>query len=243
MGTSIMTYFKHGGDLGDTVLFLPTLKHHNAGLILHHYHRCRDPYTALHADVILPLVQAQPYCPEARYWLPSDADNPDIQDGNSWRNSYNGYSQLCYAQTLCYGVTLEELQQPWITVQPKPIAPVVINRSTRYNGHLDYHLAQHHESVFIGHRYEHDYFCERYYPIPYCPTVNLLEVAEIIAGSKVFIGNQSCCYAISEGLKHPTVQEVCPHCQTCLWERNNMAYSTHHTSEEIRNWIDKCVND
>ncbi len=54
---------------------------------------------------------------------------------------------------------------------------------------------------------------------PSIPTANLLEVARVIAGSRLFVGNQSCPAAIAEGLKHPMILEVFPTMANCCFER------------------------
>ena len=44
--------------------------------------------------------------------------------------------------------------------------------------------------------------------VKYIEVNNALDVAKFIAGSKLFVGNQSSCKAIAEGLKHPRLVEV-----------------------------------
>ena len=58
----------------------------------------------------------------------------------------------------------------------------------------------------------------------YTPTKNFLEVAQLIAGSKLFIGNQSAPYAVAEGLKHNSILEVTLPSPDCIYERDNGRY-------------------
>jgi hypothetical protein len=56
---------------------------------------------------------------------------------------------------------------------------------------------------FLGLPEEHAAFCQATgWNIPHHPTKNLLELAQCIAGSKVFIGNQSVALSIALGLGH-----------------------------------------
>jgi len=43
-----------------------------------------------------------------------------------------------------------------------------------------------------------------------------LSIAEIIKGSKLFIGNQSLGFAIAEGLKHPRCLDIWPERANCV---------------------------
>jgi hypothetical protein len=51
------------------------------------------------------------------------------------------------------------------------------------------------------------------------PTSTLLQIARVIAGSRLFVGNQSCPAAIAEGLKHSMILEVYRDLPNCCFER------------------------
>jgi len=103
--------------------------------------------------------------------------------------------------------------ETWLTVpKPRPIEGkgIVINRTGRWlpptlhplwnewksEGHEDV-------AVFIGLPEEHVAFKEHTgWDIPHHPTKDLLEMAEIIAGADMFIGNQSVAFSIAVGLGH-----------------------------------------
>ena len=42
------------------------------------------------------------------------------------------------------------------------------------------------------------------------------EAARVIKASSFFIGNQSVCNAIANGLHHPSLTEVCPYACDCI---------------------------
>jgi hypothetical protein len=75
-------------------------------------------------------------------------------------------------------------------------------------------------------RLEEEYkdFCAECGQVEYLPTKTLLEAARAIAGSELFIGNQSAPYAIAEGLKHRSILEVCLWQPDCIYRRLNAIY-------------------
>jgi hypothetical protein len=229
--------YTHGGDLGDTILFLPNLKYRRgSSLLLSYDRRVRDPYTPEHAEVILPLLRSQDYILEARCWRDGD-ERLGVVDGNAWRNVYNGFTQLCYAQVDPYGTPLSVCESPWLSVEKKRVARVVLNRSLRYAGNLDYSLLKQDDCVFIGLECEHVAFCSQWWDVPYYPTDNLLVAAEVIAGAELFVGNQSCCYAIAEALKQRLIQDTCVRCPNNIIVRDGAKYSLYDSGEVLKAFI------
>jgi hypothetical protein len=107
--------YKHGGDWGDVILFLPNLKYNWGSSLLF----C--PFTGLTspqyctpevAAKIIPLIEIQPYIKECRYWSSEDDNNPDIIDGNTWRNFGYWMSHLCHAQLIAQETPLETADEP-----------------------------------------------------------------------------------------------------------------------------------
>ena len=119
--------------------------------------------------------------------------------------------------------------EPWLTV-PDPIktSPVVIHRSPRY--HNDSFpwckVVEKYKGniVMIGMRSEHETFCKQFGEVPYLHTKDYLELARVIAGAELFIGNQSSPYAVAEGLKKRTCQEMCLRIANCHWHRPGAVY-------------------
>jgi hypothetical protein len=58
---------------------------------------------------------------------------------------------------------------------------------------------------------EHADFCQNFGHVEYRPTENLLQVAQLIAGSQMFIGNQSSPYWCAQAMHHRRILEVCLH--------------------------------
>jgi hypothetical protein len=228
--------FKHGGDLGDTVLFLPNLAFRpGSSLLLNFDGRVRCPYSVEHANLIIPLVCAQDYVRECRLWCDGD-ELVDVVDGNSWRGSYNGFAQLCHSQVFPYGTPLWVTERPWLWVEPKRVARVVVNRSLRYAGNLDYSIFKNCDCVFVGLWEEYVMFCSQWFELPWYETKDLLSVAEVIQGAELFVGNQSCCYAIAEGLKKNLVQDTCVACPNNIVVRAGAKYSLYDSVENIKSF-------
>jgi glycosyltransferase involved in cell wall biosynthesis len=128
----------------------------------------------------------------------------------------------CYLQA--FGIALTHDELPWLNVPvPRYYARVIINRSARYHNptfRWDLVLqAYKGEIAFIGHPLEHAAFTTQWGRVPYLATTDLLDAASVIAGAKLFIGNQSCCYAIAEALKVPAILETCPSGSNTLFDR------------------------
>ena len=65
------------------------------------------------------------------------------------------------------------------------------------------------DAIFLGLPDEYE-MMRRYHPtLKYVPTSDFLKAAEIIAGCRLFVGNQSGLSSIAEGLKVPRLIECC----------------------------------
>ena len=87
---------------------------------------------------------------------------------------------------------------------------IIINRSPRYNeDYFDYTLLKDYDCGFIGLEEEYEDFKKKYGDwSTYLKITSAADVAKFIGGSKLFVGNQSSCKAIAEGLKHPRLIEI-----------------------------------
>ena len=77
----------------------------------------------------------------------------------------------------------------------------------------------------VGFKDEHEAFCSDFaVDIPHIPTPTIAELAAIIAGADLFIGNQSMPYAIAEGIGKYTIQEVYLAAPNCIFDRPDAVY-------------------
>jgi hypothetical protein len=104
------------------------------------------------------------------------------------------------------------LAAAWLTVEPdkKYADHIVLARSSRYNNTLiDYSfLSKYPKLVFIGVKTEYDEMKKVLPNLAWQQVTDFLELAQIIAGCRLFIGNQSFPYSVAEGLKAVRLLEV-----------------------------------
>lgn len=101
---------------------------------------------------------------------------------------------------------------PWIDVEPQHSFEgcIVINRTARYrNPYVTYFFLKDYESklVFVGTSDEHIAFCNEFKLKMPMLSGNFLTAARAIKDSKFFLGNQSACWHIADGMKHPRLLE------------------------------------
>jgi len=225
------------GDLGDLVYLLGVLSEVPNGphtLLLQTSSETKiktDADLKRFADMVIPLAKRQPYIADCRI-LQGD----DVVD---WRSQgFRGKGRWCpmvtllgakaYHLQMClgYGQHIKG-QNAWLSVDPMPAASgrVIINRTGRYrNPYFPWpEIVNFYGDrlVFVGQPHEYLEFCSQFGMVEFHRTHHLLEVAEIIAGSDLFIGNQSCANACAEGLKHRLIQETALDIPDCIFIRPN----------------------
>lgn len=212
----------HHGDFGDVIHMLPICRAIGS-VNLYFSDRnsiCKRILNRL--DLIQPLLESQPYvkCAERHagqriHWHAGDfrSCHPRTRDqslAESHWVHYQGQKSLPKISP--------QFSKNWISgIAPDPRSKgrIVIARTQRYNNYYFKwsKIVRHFQDriIFVGLHDEHQAFCRKFGDVDYFPTMNLLEVAQLIAGSEFFIGNQSCHLAIAEALKHPRLAEVCPY--------------------------------
>jgi hypothetical protein len=170
------------------------------------------PMTRQRAGLLRPLIEAQPYISELRY-----SEAPVRSALNDFRHFSGGWgaSTIADAHLLATGGSLLERNEPWLTVaDPVTDYPILFHRSHRYqNGAFPWpRIVEKYGSRarFIGLPNEHADFCAAFGHVEYLPTKDFGELARVIAGCRLYIGNQSSPFGIAEGLKKRAILEVCP---------------------------------
>ena len=225
-----MSTFLHSGDCGDIIYTLPAMIALGGGkLYLAPHPHTRVPMTEEHAASLLPLLGEQP-CLES---VAMHAKEPIDYDFNlsrkEWIRFYAWGKNLSdqFAQT--FNVTVPP--ERWLRVR-SPVRfeqpHVVFSRSGRYQNPLfpwksirDYYAEN---AIFVGLESEWKAFEREVGYVPWVQTPDLNEVARLIAGASLFVGNQSCPYAIAEGLKVNTIQETWTHDANCMFPRPNAQF-------------------
>lgn len=211
--------FRHSGDYGDIIEALPVLQEAKNGphsLFLVDRPDITNMMSGREHGII-PLLQRQPYIKECRM----GEDVVDI-DFCLFRQPFHKATitlldaQRNYVNSRYKTNFTTRGAEPWLhNIEPSPDSKdrVVIARSFRYNNHLFHwdEIVKHYgpRLLFIGLPEEHERFVAMYGPVEHRPTKDLLEVAQVIKGSSLFIGNQSSPLAVAEGMKHPRIAEIC----------------------------------
>lgn len=180
---------------------------------------------------IRPLLELQPYIAGVEFW-------PHWQARDSELNNFREYATpgrtIADAHLAALGLPYRERDAAWITVdRVESLAPVVIARSPRYRNPRfrwdkahDKYAA---DAVFVGTRDEYELYTREVGSIRWHQTADFLEVARVIAGAKLFVGNQSAPLAIAEGMKKPVLVEVSPTHPDCTYRRPGAVYGVDET--------------
>lgn len=224
--------YLHGGDVGDLVYGLCAMKAIGAGELIIHPHGVRESFSPEKAERIIPFLSLQPYLKMVRYSEQPPKGGAQVWDFNPFRqwnwDKRNGkVESLCQSHHRIFKLQESGITQPWLRVdEPNSVAPVVIHRSPRYHNvrfpWRDIAQKYRKDAVFVGMPEEHAAWVNEFGPMPHYPTKDYLELARVIAGAKLFIGNQSCPYAIAEGLKQNAILESFPPAPDCQFARPNL---------------------
>lgn len=238
--------FYHSGDFGDIVYALPTIRALGGGrlllgpqLRLPAHVKLRQRMTKKSAQLLMPLLKLQPYVRGVEF---VSTQPPVDYDLNLFReelmlqndNLREGQRQLNLAECHLkrFQLPLQECENRWLLVDKElriPQRPVLLHRSARWRNPdfpWDKVLAAYaDQAAFVGLPEEHAAFSREWgVELPFYETADFLELARLIAGSELYIGNQSLPYAIAEGLKKNTLLEVWPGGPNCLFQRKNANY-------------------
>lgn len=233
-----MTTFRCAGDIGDCIFAMPVIRYHGGGILFcEAASYTRQKLTWDKWQVVVPLLRAQPYIKDVREWSGQHCDY-NLNDFRSSMfkalrrpNTPDISKSLCDWMLEAHGVPVTDKDEAWITVEPKAEAVVVFNRSSRYHNPqfpwqsiVDRYRDN---ACFIGLQQEYAAFTNLYGHVRYAPTNDFLEAAQVIEGCNLFVGNQSACHAIAEGLKKNIILEVWPGGPNCLFYRPGVIHGIH----------------
>ena len=213
--------FKHSGQIGDIIYSLPALaaltdKYSNTAAHLYldltsRFQRIGfslTKNTLLNQklfDVIEPLLAIQPYISSVTVYKNEDIDF----DLDLFRHKILFLS--CGDITKWYQYLFPvsyDTSKPWITVDKTDNvadSAIVIAKSPRMSNPLiDWSfLVKYPKVYFVGINEEYEAIKEIIPKIEWIKTKDYLELARVISGAKLFIGNQSSPFSVAEGLKVP----------------------------------------
>ena len=83
-------------------------------------------------------------------------------------------------------------------------------------------------AIFLGNEHEHEDFVNVVGPIQHYEVKDMLEMAAVIEGADLFVGNQSVAYSLAMGLGKTAVLETMKikplQNNECFFPRNNITY-------------------
>lgn len=233
------TYY-HSGNIGDIIYALASIRLHGGGKLLvgpvqYKTMPCRVPTTREQFDALEPLLACQNYVIESQYREKYPAGE-NIHDLNRFRNSWNSLDirqKIGNAETLARmhaytaGVLhLFDDKDCWLSV-PGIIQTnrIIVHRSSRYLS-ADFPwkrlVAEYHaDMLFVGLEDEYRDFCKRFGRVSFYRVQNILELAQVIAGGRAYIANQSAGMAIAIGCGQSVLQECWSPSPDCVFDREN----------------------
>ena len=252
-----MKSYRHSGTFGDLIYSLSVVRKMGAGqflVALENLENCvaqygyrpdevdpmhRGRFTYNDYQLLKPLLKRQSYIYDIGTWTqgtPEADTDLDRFRGVLFRGFEGNYVQA-YHMTFGLPFTPEVLNETWLTADPVRVAPIVINRTFRYRcpdgtGTWQTMLAEAdivRNGIFVGNKDEHaDFVRLTGFTVPYYETKDFKQLADVIAGADLFMGNQSAAYAIAIGLGQSTVLEtikIKPLANNeCYFPRDNCQY-------------------
>jgi hypothetical protein len=252
-----MKTYRHSGTLGDLIYGLYMVKKMGGGhfkVAIENIENCVEKYGYLseHVDpqhrgrfttrdfeMMAPLLERQTYINELTTWHQGDPE-PDVNLDEFRRVLYRTFEgNILQAYHLAFDIpfSMSDYDTPWLEADVIEEAPVVITRSMRYRPHngeegwrgiIDTGVIEG-NSVFVGIQSEHADFEKTFgIKVPFRPVSDFLELASIINGAELFVGNQGFAYSMAIGLGKSTVLEInkiVPMQQSeCFFPRTNCQY-------------------
>jgi hypothetical protein len=209
--------FRHSGNCGDIIYSLSAIKaaciDNAASAVL--YIRLGVPSTFTEKthpvgnvmmnrgmyDMLRPLLIAQPYIQDVQVYDNELVDYDLDLFRKECRNLSAGNIQSWYSSA--YVDLRPRLHEPNLFVTPIKNDYIIINRTARYNNvFVDYSILRNYEDVyFVGVSTEFSSMALHNKNLKHLKVKDFHELAQYIAGCKLFIGNQSMAFAMAEQLK------------------------------------------
>lgn len=187
--------------------------------------------SAIQWQMLYPLLEAQEYIEKCEIW---EGQHFEVDLDRLRENAYTPapHGDLYFWQQLLIPQMATFLGEPWLEVPDSPAqGQIIVNRTERYNNQLTtyYFLKDYQDKLmFAGTDKERDVFCKQWnLDIPRVMIKDFLHLAKIIKACRFFIGNQSMCYHIAEGIGKKRLLEICPRIAN-VWPHTKEGYPYMH---------------
>lgn len=227
--------FSHSGHTGDVIYAMPAMYALAKGRKINLYLRLNQPATEFTKKMRHPNGNVMLTEKSVKLFAPLLSKQPGINTFAALGNEKVHYdlsmfkafpfdyrmSSITRYFLFTFGVSFP-LDQPWLQVTPDASFndAVVLARSSRYRTPgIDYSILQKYPRVvFVGLPDEFEDMRPHVPHMEYKSVNDFYELAAVIAGSRLFIGNQSFPFALAEALKANRLLEVYYQCPNVIAE-------------------------
>lgn len=224
--------YEHAGDLGDVIYqAVPAMRYACGDLCLWRAPKMvREPFCREKVERVRSFFELQPGVGKVYFRDTPERDDFINVSLDAWRKK-----PVPRTQTLTDCALLSLRRDPWkhdeswlVVDGAESVAPFVFNRTPRYNT-PDFPWKAvadkwRSEAVFVGTEREHSNFQAMFGKVKYHPTPTLLDLARVIAGCRLFVGNQSTPLALAHGLGMPVYVEEDRYSRNCHFVRKRAWY-------------------
>ncbi len=192
----------------------------------------RSALTAASYQMAKPLLEAQPWCNSVQIYdgQEVDRDLDRTQIDPEINIPVMPYGSIIRYPYYLFPDMVSDTSKPWIETDTYIFNyeikdMMVVNRTARYrNDGIDYKILKPYEDrlLFVGLPGEFTRFSqETGLNIVHFPVLNFHDLARVLQQCRVFLGNQSMCFALAEAMKTPRILEVCHYCPNVIPEGPN----------------------
>lgn len=211
--------------LGDLLACLATVKALGGGSLFFHQDLPNTHSFLLYQPYINDMYHFQNDLVCYSKTEPNWGDWQEVRNLDKWYTKAVGRGPISKWCADAFNVTLEN--DAWLEAPNNRVASVVFNRSARYHnsdGMWRNAMLLYKDKIFVGTVQEHIDFEKSFGNIKYYPTTTLLDLAAVINGADLFLGNQSAAFWTAAGLGVPLVLEVNPLQPNCCLKRANILF-------------------
>lgn len=220
-----MVTVKHSGNIGDIIYSLPAIRQasrlhdkidlllliNQLGQLAYNHPLGNVMLNREVAEMAVPFFESLDFIKSVRIITEPEPVDYDLDRFRKIGLNYTGHISRWYFYV--YPELTCDLAEPIFFPKGKTDRPIVINRTNRYHGRgWDYLLFRKYDHLmtFVGLPDEFAVLSKKLPNMDYKPVNDFYELAQIITGSDLFIGNQSMAFAIAEVTKTNRALEVCP---------------------------------
>lgn len=194
----------HAGDSGDCLYGLIACRLLGATTLVLHADNGKTHFTSQRAEMLAELLRKQTYLTTVEVATGPETPKHDY-DLSKFRDHPN-HPSIVECHLAAFGLLGKWKYEPWLTVEPEP-CDIVFARSFQYRnpraGWKSITDEYRDRAIFVGLPAEHADFEQNFGPVQFRQTT-ILEMARLIAGCRLFIGNSSLPMAIADALGVPS---------------------------------------